>query len=576
METLQYLTDMIGPRLTGSPACKRANEWTMRQLASWGLADAHLEAWGPFGRGWSVKRFSLQIVDPYTIVLNAYPKAWSPGFARPFEAAVVHLDAQRDEDLEKFKGQLEGVVVLIGQSRDVQARFEPLASRMDDAELSRLAALETGSNTRISQPRTDTASERRAQFAESGARAEALMNRSRRSTTGPATGPTTRRGRRDDLMTSRAMEFAMAEGALLAITPSNRGDGGTLFVQGASIPGEPRRSTTEPSTGPATEPAPGPTTRPRVWHKDAPKILPQATLAIEDFNRLTRMLNHGQKLTLLVDLQVYFHDADEMAYNTIAEIPGSDLKDEIVMIGAHMDSWHSGTGTTDNAVGVAAAMEAVRIIRALNLQPRRTIRIGLWTGEEQGIFGSEAYVKKHFGHDPDAAARREAARARRDAQERDPNSDPDAATQPASQPAQKRIVKEPEYEKFSAYFNLDNGTGKIRGIYAQSSEAAASIFQKWLVPFADLGATTVTMSNTGGTDHLSFDAIGLPGFQFIQDPIEYGSRTHHSNYDVYDRAQAEDLKQASTIMAAFVWEAANMDERFPRKPVNAEVDRRSP
>jgi Zn-dependent M28 family amino/carboxypeptidase len=289
-------------------------------------------------------------------------------------------------------------------------------------------------------------------------------------------------------------------------------------------------------------------------------------LAVEDYNRLARMIKGGETLKIAIDLHVEFQDDDPMAYNTIAEIPGTDpvLKDEIVMVGAHLDSWHSGTGATDNGVGSAAAMEAVRIIRALDLKPRRTIRVALWTGEEQGLFGSAAYVKKHFGHDPDPRNRF------RRAEVADPASGGDAAPASAEQPTTRpvrRIIKEADYEKLSVYFNLDNGTGKIRGIYAQGNEDAVPIFREWLAYFGDLGANTVTISNTGGTDHGSFDQINLPGFQFIQDPIEYNSRTHHSNYDVYDRIQADDVKQASTIMAAFVWKAAQMDERFPRKPL---------
>jgi Zn-dependent M28 family amino/carboxypeptidase len=277
------------------------------------------------------------------------------------------------------------------------------------------------------------------------------------------------------------------------------------------------------------------------------------------------MLQRGQQLTMSCDMQVQFYDGDPMSYNVIAEIPGTDLKDEIVMVGAHLDSWHSGTGATDNGAGSACAMEAVRIIQSLGLKPRRTIRVALWTGEEQGLLGSAAYVKQHLGSDPDAAARREAIR--RAFQEAAEAGDP--TTQPATPPAPvaRNIKKEAEYDKLSVYFNLDNGTGKIRGVYAQGNRQAVPLFSEWLKPFADLGANTVTLSNTGSTDHVSFDGIGLPGFQFIQDQIEYNSRTHHSNQDNYDRLQAPDMKQASTIMATFVWNAANMDERFPRKPL---------
>jgi hypothetical protein len=439
-----------------------------------------------------------------------------------------------------------------------------------------------------------TPAERQAQLAASGGVGEALMNRRDRrdgGTTQPTTGPTTRQSRRGfDRFASRALKFAADEGASLVVTASTRGDGGTIFVSSASIPGDTgfgagrgaraADATTQPGA-PSTRPA-GPTTRPRVWAVDAPKIPAQVALAVEDYNRIARMLKRGEPVKAAVDLKVSFHDDDPMAYNTIAEIPGTDLKDQIVMIGAHLDSWHSGTGATDNAAGAASAMEAVRIINALGLKPRRTIRVALWTGEEQGLFGSAAYVKKHFGHDPDAETRRAQRRAAA-LEAADPASPADPASAsassspapaPATQPVlPRRIVKEKDYEKLSVYFNLDNGTGKIRGIYAQNNSAAVPIFTEWLKPFHDIGANTVTISNTGSTDHASFDSVGLPGFQFIQDQIEYNSRTHHSNYDVYDRIQAEDMKQASTIMAAFVWNAANMDDRFPRKPLDPPTTR---
>ena len=582
MDTLDHLCNVIGPRLTGSPGGRRANEWTRETLTSWGMENAHLEAWGPFGRGWQVRRFSMQVVEPYTIVLNGYPKAWSPGFDKPFEAPVVYIDATREADLEKYKGKLKGAVVLAGKTRDVQARFEPLASRLDDERLERLASAQPGSSAMMGQARAQTASERRAQFAESGARGEALARgRTGRATepaTQPATSPSGRR--RFDPFASRLLSFVADEGAAVVITGSTVGDGGTFFVSAASVPGDTSRSTgagASPTTEPTTAPTTGPTTRPRVWATDAPKVPPQVMLAIEDYNRLARMIQRGEKPTMAVDMRVDFFDDDEMAYNTIAEIPGTDpeLKDEIVMVGAHLDSWHSGTGATDNAVGSACAMEAVRIIKAAGLQPRRTIRVALWTGEEQGLYGSAAYVKKHFGHDPDRATRGQrpaVADPAAGASSDNDNRAAAAAAQPATRPA-RRVVKERDYEKLSVYFNLDNGTGKIRGIYAQGNAAAVPLFKSWLAHFTDLGASTVTLSNTGGTDHQSFDAINLPGFQFIQDPIEYSSRTHHSNYDVYDRLQAEDVKQASTIMAAFVYKAAMMDERFPRKAVEGAPSR---
>jgi hypothetical protein len=374
----------------------------------------------------------------------------------------------------------------------------------------------------------------------------------------------------------------MKEGAAVVVSSSNQGDGGTLFVSSASVPdSDDRGGTTRPTSGPTTAPF---GVSSRVYAVDCPPIPAQIALAAEDFNRLVRMMQQGEKLKMEVDLKVEYHTDDLMAYNTVAEIPGTDLADEIVMLGAHMDSWQSGTGATDNGAGVAAVMEAVRIIKATGLRPRRTIRIALWTGEEQGLLGSRAYVTKHFGSYDDATpATRPTTRT--------------ASTRPgegrgfrgrggggggggggrdfaATQPS-RRLNKTAAYDKFAGYFNLDNGTGKIRGVYMQQNEAVRPIFRKWLAPFADLGASTLTLANTSGTDHLSFDAIGLPGFQFIQDPIEYWSRTHHSNADVYDRAQGDDLKQASTIIAAFVYNAAVADERLPRKaPASGSPQRR--
>jgi Zn-dependent M28 family amino/carboxypeptidase len=280
-------------------------------------------------------------------------------------------------------------------------------------------------------------------------------------------------------------------------------------------------------------------------------------VSAEHYNRLVRMIQRGEALKMAVDLAVQFSDDDLTAYNTIAEIPGTDLKDEVVMLGGHMDSWHSGTGATDNAAGVSVAMEAVRILKALDLKPRRTIRIALWSGEEQGLRGSRGYVTKHFGKAPDVPGISGPPRTESSAERDAPRS--------ASSSSSEATLTH-EHEKFSAYFNLDNGTGKIRGVYLQGNEAVRPIFRQWLRPFREMGASTLSISNTGGTDHLSFDGVGLPGFQFIQDRIDYGTRTHHSNQDVYDRIQADDMKQASVIMASFVYNTAMRDEKLPRKP----------
>ena len=284
------------------------------------------------------------------------------------------------------------------------------------------------------------------------------------------------------------------------------------------------------------------------WRKGEPIGVPALVMAVEHYGQIARLVEKKEPVELEVDVKAQFHDDDPMAYNTVAEIPGSDRNGEIVMLGAHMDSWHGATGATDNAAGVAAAMEAVRILKAVGAKPRRTIRIALWSGEEQGLFGSEKYVLDHFASKPMPA---------------DPKERENFSLRRSPGP----LTLKPEHAKLSAYFNMDNGTGRIRGIYAQENAAVVPIFEAWLRPLKDLGATTVTMRNTRGTDHESFDAVGLPAFQFIQDEIEYRTRTHHTNQDLYERLQRDDLMQASVVFATVVWQAAQRSEKLPRKPM---------
>jgi hypothetical protein len=346
------------------------------------------------------------------------------------------------------------------------------------------------------------------------------------------------------------------QGAAVVLEPG-RGDGGTVFVGSATLPrgrsgGEGRAEAPPEDRQPMSERSSS--RGPRPWAADAPEIVPQVVIAAEHYNRVIRMLKKGAPVELEFDIASRYHTEDLMSYNVVAEIPGGDLADQIVMLGGHFDSWHAGTGATDNAVGCGVALEAVRILQATGLKPRRTIRIALWTGEEQGLLGSKAYVTEHFGRAiaPPASGRGERGEGSRE------------------RPPTKYELKA-GHEKVSAYFNLDNGTGKIRGVYLQGNDAVRPIFRAWLAPFGDMGASTLAQTNTGGTDHLSFDAVGLPGFQFIQDPLEYDSRTHHSSMDVYDRVQEDDMKQAAVIMASFVYHAAMRDERLPRKPLVGEV-----
>jgi hypothetical protein len=559
MPTLSYLTDVIGPRLTGSPNLRRANEWTRDKLAAWGLANAHLESWGPFGRGWSLKSFSIQVVEPQAIPLIACPKAWTPGFDKPITAGVVYLDAKTEDELAKYRGMLKGMVVLVGAPRAVRVAFEPQGRRMSDEDL-RIFAESKGGRVRPAMaptepdrnaaPRNHEAAPKENQPADKPA-AKPADPPDANPAPSPQAGEEAREaerrarpgaGRAESAFTRRVLSFLAEEQAAVMITPSPLGDGGTIFVATVSVPGVEGRSGN----------------RMRPWSPNPPATPPQIAMNVEDYNRLVRMIQFGEKLKMAVDLAVQFHGEDENAFNTIAEIPGSDLKDEIVMLGAHLDSWHAGTGATDNGAGVAVIMEAARILKAANLQPRRTVRVALWTGEEQGLLGSKAYVREHFGHYSEPG--NDGNGDSRDRQ-RGENRGRSAA--------QRTLVRQPEYDKFAAYFNLDNGSGRIRGIFAQENAGAWAVFRDWLAPFRDLGAQTVTLATTSGTDHLSFDAIGLPGFQFIQDPIEYMSRTHHSNIDVYDHVQEEDLKQAAVIMASFVYHAAMTDQKLPRKEASA-------
>ncbi len=487
MDTLSWLTDVIGYRLTGSPNMKAANEWTKKRLTEYGLVNANVEPWGTFGRGWSFDKVSIHVTEPTPFPVIGYPKAWTPGTNGPVVGEVIFANIQTEADFEKYKGKLKGAIVLAQPVRAVNAWFKAPGTRATDEDLLKLA------------------------------NAELPAGPPQRG--GPPQGNPAQFQQLRELANKRA-EFLKAEGAAVLVD-AGRGDGGTVFVQGGGS-----------------------------QDKDAPLGLPSITIGIEHYNRILRILDKGLKVKMEVDIKAQFHNQDLTAYNTVAEIPGTDKKDELVMLGGHMDSWHGGTGATDNAAGVSVAIEAVRILKALGLQPRRTIRIGLWSGEEEGLLGSRAYVANHFAARP-APPGQPGARG---------GGGPGGFGGP-----QGPLTTKPEYDKFSVYFNLDNGTGKIRGVYLQGNEAARAIFRAWLSPFKDLGASTITINNTGGTDHQAFDGVGLPGFQFIQDEVEYSTRTHHSNMDVYDRIQADDMKQAATIMAAFVYNAAMREDKFPRK-----------
>jgi hypothetical protein len=480
LETLRYLTDQIGPRLTGSPALLEANEWTLQKLEEWGLQNGHLEEWGPFGRGWSFSRAAVHMIQPRQTPLMALPKAWTPGTDGPVRGHALKVTIETEEDFDQYRGGLQEKVLFVSDKREIKPP--------EQAEFARLAPADLEEMEHFSFP---------------SGRVDKWLDKAR-----------------EQLKLRRALnEFLVKEGAVAVVDISSR-DGGTLRLgsAGSREPGE--------SVG-----------------------LPTIAMAAEQYNWILRLLKEEREVELELDIEAHFYDDNLMVYNTIAEIPGTDKADEVVLLGAHLDSWHPGTGSNDNGTGTAVVMEAVRILQALEVRPRRTIRVGLWAGEEQGLLGARAHVEKHYASRPDSEIPEE--------------QDFPAHLRTLGWP----ITPKPDHAKLSGYFNFDNGSGKIRGIYTQGNAAVAQVFEAWLKPFRDMGADTVTNRNTGGTDHVAFDAVGLPGFQFIQDDLDYYTRTHHSNLDVFDHAQREDLVQASVVMASFAYHAAMRDELLPRKPV---------
>ncbi len=522
MDLLSTLCDVYGPRLAWSPEYSRAAQWVAGTLRGWGIPSVRFDAWAPLGKGWTLKNFHATVTAPVPFPVIAYPTAWSPGFKEK-EAEAVYFDAKRAEDLAKYRGKLKGKYVLLSEPVDLKAHFQPEASRLADSVLLRMANADMQSlrgRRRDRFPRFDVRN------------IDSLL--AAMHEVNPDLDTAAMRERFLERQTvPRKLEVAREEGAIAAIT-AGRGDDGTVLVQSASVP--------SPAGAP---PSPGVS----AYDPKSPEVIPQVVFAAEHYNRIVRMLKKGEKVRLEMMLDVAITKADS-GFNIIAEIPGTDLKDEVVMLGAHFDSWHSGTGATDDGTGTAACMEAMRILQVIaekdGLRPRRTIRVGLWGAEEEGLIGSREYVSETF-------ARREGA----------------AGAPPFGGGGGGELKKTPAYDKFSVYFNHDNGTGRIRGIYLQGNEVTRVIFRRWFAAFGDPTAQTITIQNTGGTDHQSFDRVGLPGFQFIQDPVDYDSRTHHYNMDVFDRVQEPDVKQAATIMAFFAYQAAMRDTQFPRKPETA-------
>lgn len=475
-ETASWITDVYGPRLTGSPMLDKATEWAQMRLKEWGMSNVHLDEWGPFGRGWQMDYFTMHAESPNFWPIIAYPKAWSPSVEAKGE--VIYLNIKSEDDLELYRGKLSGKFVLMDTIREVEPPFEPKGKRHTTEDLFNMA------------------------------------------TAGEPTPRPRRSNRAGGFSLNTAIWNLLEEEKPLAVLDrSYKGDLGTVFVSGA-------RSSER-----------------GVIREEGRYVVPQATLSIEHYNRIFRLMQKEIPVTIHINLKSQYTNPDGMEHNIIAEIPGTDMADEVVMFGAHYDSWHTGTGATDNGAGSSVMMEVARIlletIKETGVQPKRTLRLALWTGEEQGLYGSRKYVGEHFADFGESGFT--------------PQSIKDAS------------------KKVSAYYNLDNGTGKIRGVYLQGNNAVGQIFRKWLEPFVEYDARTITLNNTGGTDHLPFDAVGIPGFQFIQDPMAYFARTHHSNMDNLDHLVEEDLKQAATIIAAFVWNTSQREEMLPRKVIDTEV-----
>ncbi|MFN8062542.1 MAG: M20/M25/M40 family metallo-hydrolase [Vicinamibacterales bacterium] len=473
MDHVSWLADVYGPRLTGSPAFAEASAWAMKKMTEWGLVNVHQERFA-FGKGWSLKRFSIHQVAPQIQPLIGFPKAWSPSTKGAVTANVVQVVARSDADFERYRGKLSGTVVLTQSARPVRLLDGRIVLRMTPEDV---AEAET---TPIPPP-------------------EAAPTR----TTGPS-------------LQERLERFLQSEGVVATIDrgadtdvsaggsdlswETQRVDGGTIFVGTTGTRGA-----------------------------DAGAGLPSLTLAVEHYNRLVRVLEKGVPVQVELLIDATFHDETDLnGINTVGEIPGTDLASEVVLLGAHLDSVHSASGATDNATGSAAMLEAARILQALGVRPRRTIRVGLWGGEEQGLVGSRAYAAAHYG---------------------------DART----------LALKPEHAGLAASFNLDNGTGRIRGVWLQGNLAVKPIFEAWIDPLRDLGVSILGPRSVGSTDHVSFDDLGLPAFQFVQERLEYNSRTHHSNMDFVDHVQRDDMVQMATVVAVFAYNAAMRDERLPRK-----------
>jgi carboxypeptidase Q len=473
MDTHWWLSEGLGPRPTGSPGYQAAADWTMKKLNEWGLKNVHVERF-PFGQGWTIDRFSVHLLTPQPQPLIGMPRWYSPSTNGTVSSEVVYVKATNEAELNKYKGQLVGKIVILQAVRPVRMLEDRVVLRMNDADWAEAM--------KLPEPRT------------------------------PGRPPSQE-------FAQLVQRFLVTEGAAVLL---DRGSDSDLSAGGSDLSWQTQRvdgGTIFPGNGGSRDPK-------------APRQVPSATLAVEHYNRIVRLLEHGQPVRIEVNIQTKFHpetNPEGNAFNIIAEIPGTDLANEVVIMGAHFDTYPYATGATDNTTGSAAVIEAVRVIQKLGLKPRRTIRLCLWAAEEQGLLGSRAYVARHYF---------------------------DATTK----------KPKPEQTNVQAYFNLDNGTGRILGIWGQGNAGAMKNFEQWGQALKDLGWKNVSPRSVTQTDHGSFEDAGIPGFQFIQERLEYNSRTHHSNMDTFDHVQPEDVKQQGAVAAVFAWYAANVPEKLPRKP----------
>jgi len=458
-----YMTDVVGPRLTGSTGMRRAQEWARQTFVSWGLANVAIEPWDSlFGRGWDRVSLAGRMVEPYPQPLDAVAQAWTGSTRGTVTCTVQAVSITADSERTRYEGKLRGACVMRQPPRAMTPEWLPSATRLDADSLLAMA-------NRALTPRPATP-----------------------PPPGAPAGPRPN-FQQQQQFNAQLITWFQQQGVVALLSPSGWGFG--MLLTG----GGPQQRQARDSAN--FEP------------------MPALTVSHEHYGQMWRDVQRGVPVRLELNIQNRFTNPDRREYNVVAEIPGTDLAGQLVMVGAHFDSWHPGTGATDNGAGSAVMMEAMRILKTLALPMRRTVRIGLWSGEEQGLIGSRDYVRKHAA----------------------------------------------EMGSISAYLNVDNGSGRLRGVYTQSNRDVIPVFETILSPFRDMGVVTMTLANTGGTDHLSFDAAGVPGFQFIQDPLDYGTRTHHSNLDTYERLQMDDLKQAATIVAWSVYTIANRDDMMPRK-----------